>query len=144
MSGRYPKRNGNRSPNSSPRNSYRTSDDKWLAVSASTPPMAKKLFATLDLAYLLEDSRFSSNEARLKHADETDEVIANAIGKLTMKEVMARFDAAEVAGSPIYEVSDFVADPHVKARNVLVEVDDADIGNYHMHAPVPQCITGID
>ena len=51
---------------------------------------------------------------------------------------MERFEAAGVAGAPIYEIPDFVADPHVAARGILLPIHDADIGTYPMHAPVPR------
>lgn len=136
--GRYPKRNGNRSPNSAPRNAYRTRDGKWLALSASTPLMAEKLFRLIGLAHLLEEDRFATNEARVRNGDETDALVAEALCRLTLAEAMNRFEAAGVAGAPIYEIPDFVSDPHVVARGILLPIDDPEIGTYPMHAPVPR------
>ncbi|WP_081159288.1 CaiB/BaiF CoA transferase family protein [Ensifer aridi] len=136
--GRYPKRNGNRSTNSSPRNTYATSDGKWLALSASTPKMAEKLFQLTGLGDLLDDERFATNEARVRNGDETDRIVAEALGKFTLDELMRRFDEAGVAGAPVYEVPDFVMDPHVKARGILAEFDDPELGAYRMHAPLPR------
>jgi crotonobetainyl-CoA:carnitine CoA-transferase CaiB-like acyl-CoA transferase len=136
--GRFPRRNGNRSPNSAPRNSYKTADGKWIALSASTPRMAEKLFGLIGLSHLLADERFATNEARLRNGDETDRVVAEALAGFTLAQLMQRFEAAAVAGAPIYEIPDFVADPHVQARGILVEVDDPELGAYKMHAPVPR------
>lgn len=136
--GRYPKRNGNRSPNSSPRNTYLTSDGKWIALSASTPKMAEKLFRLIGLDDLLEDERFATNEARVRNGDETDRIVADALGKFTLAELMTRFDEAGVAGAPVNEVPDFVKDPHVEARGILSEFNDPDLGSYRMHTPLPR------
>lgn len=136
--GRYPKRNGNRSPNSAPRNSYKSADGKWLALSASTPRMAEKLFELIGLSHLLKDERFATNEARVRNGDETDRVVAEALEKFTLAELMERFDKSAVAGAPIYELPDFVSDLHVKARGILVDVEDPGIGTYKMHAPLPR------
>ncbi|MCZ4093373.1 CaiB/BaiF CoA transferase family protein [Sinorhizobium psoraleae] len=136
--GRYPKRNGNRSPNSSPRNTYPTLDRKWIALSASTPKTAEKLFQLTGLGYLLGDERFATNEARVRNGDETDRIVADALGKFTLDELMRRFEQAGVAGAPVYEISDFVTDPHVKARGILAEFDDPELGTYRMHAPLPR------
>lgn len=133
--GRYPKRNGNRSPNSAPRNSYRTADGKWIALSASTPNMASKLFRLIGLEHLLSDERFATNEARVRNGDETDEVVGNALAKFTLAELMEWFEKSAVAGAPIYEVPDFIADPHVRARGILVDVADPELGSCKMHAP---------
>jgi crotonobetainyl-CoA:carnitine CoA-transferase CaiB-like acyl-CoA transferase len=136
--GRYPKRNGNRSPNSSPRNTYLTADEKWIALSASTPKMAEKLFRLIGLEDLLKDERFATNEARVRNGDETDQIVADALRKFTLDELMRRFDEAGVAGAPVNEVPDFVADPHVEARGILSEFDDPELGSYRMHAPLPR------
>ena len=40
-------RTGSRSTNSAPRNVYRTSDDKWVCLSASTQAMAERLFRAI-------------------------------------------------------------------------------------------------
>lgn len=136
--GRCPKRNGNRSTNSSPRNTYPTLDGKWIALSASTPKTAEKLFQLTGLGDLLDDERFATNEARVRNGDETDRIVADALGKFTLDELMRRFDEAGVAGAPVYEVSDFVTDPHVKARGILAEFEDPELGAYRMHAPLPR------
>lgn len=138
LTGRYPKRNGNRSPNSAPRNSYKTSDDKWIALSASTPLMAQKLFKAIGLSEMLEDERFSTNEARVRNGDETDAIVAKALGKFTLAELMSRFEEAGVAAAPIYEIPQFVEDSHVQERGILVDVDDPELGKYRMHAPLPR------
>jgi crotonobetainyl-CoA:carnitine CoA-transferase CaiB-like acyl-CoA transferase len=136
--GRYPKRNGNRSPNSAPRNSYKTADGKWIALSASTPAMAEKLFKAIGLADALKDDRFATNEARVRNGDVTDAMIAAALSKYTLDELIELFAVSGVAGAPIYEVPDFVADRHVQERGILVAVDDPELGPYPMHAPLPR------
>ncbi|MGI6247733.1 MAG: CaiB/BaiF CoA transferase family protein [Pseudochelatococcus sp.] len=136
--GRYPKRNGNRSPNSSPRNTYLTADEKWIALSASTPKMAEKLFRLIGLDELLRDERFATNEARVRNGDETDRIVADALRKFTLDELMRLFDEAGVAGAPVNEVLDFVKDPHVEARGILTEFDDPELGAYRMHTPLPR------
>jgi len=43
-------RMGSRSKNSSPRGCYRTRDDRWIAVSGSTPKMAARFLESYGLA----------------------------------------------------------------------------------------------
>ncbi len=136
--GRYPTRNGNRSPNSSPRNTYLTADKKWIALSASTPRMAEKLFRLIGLGDLLDDDRFATNEARVRNGDETDRIVALALAKFTLAELMQRFVAAGVAGAPVYDIPDVLADPHVAARGVLTQFSDPELGPWPMHTPLPR------
>lgn len=138
LAGHVAQRNGNRSPNSAPRNTYATKDGQWLALSASTPPMAEKLFKLLGLEALLQDERFATNEARVRHGDLVDRVVADALAKFDLDEAMALFVAHGVAGAPVYDVAQLMSDPHVRARRMVEEVADAEFGTCPMHAPVPR------
>ncbi len=75
-------RSGNRSQYAAPGNVYRTADDKWASIAASTQSIFVRLCAALDLKHLLEDPRFALNPARVKNYLELDEIVGGAIGKL--------------------------------------------------------------
>ena len=138
LAGHVALRNGNRSPNSAPRNTYATKDDKWLALSASTPVMAEKLFKLLGLETLLHDERFATNEARVRHGDQVDRIVADALMKFSLEEAMALFVTHGVAGAPVYDVAQLMSDPHARARRIVEDVTDPEIGTYPMHTPVPR------
>src|SRR5207247_83128 len=80
-------RHGNTSDNASPRGTYRTLDDKWIALSASTPASATAVFGALGLADLLRDPRFATNDARVEFNELVDATIARAIGQRTLDEM---------------------------------------------------------
>ena len=42
------------------------------------------------------------------------------------------------AAAPVYDIDQFMADPHVKARGIVVDVPDKDMGTIPMHAVVPR------
>lgn len=131
-------RQGNRSDNASPRGTYRTRDGKWVAVSASTPASAAALFRGLGLGHLLDDPRFATNDARVKHNDEVERLLAAAIGARTMDEMQRLFETADLTASPVYDVADIARDPHVAARGILLDVPDPELGAVRMVAPTPR------
>ena len=51
---------------------------------------------------------------------------------------MAVFEAAEVTAAPVYDIDQFIADPHVQAREIVVELPDAEMGSVPMHDVVPR------
>jgi crotonobetainyl-CoA:carnitine CoA-transferase CaiB-like acyl-CoA transferase len=51
---------------------------------------------------------------------------------------MAVFGAAEVTATPVYEIDQLVADPHIQQRGVIVEVPDAEAGSVLMHNVIPR------
>ena len=138
LTGKVPPRSGNRASITAPRNIYRTKDDGWVALSASTQDMAQRLFRAIGRADMIDDPRFRTNSDRLDHVDEVDAVIQDFIGQRTLAENLAFFEAAEVTVGPVYDPPGFMADPHVIGRGVLVEMPDADMGSVPMHGVVPR------
>ncbi|MGH7308878.1 MAG: CaiB/BaiF CoA transferase family protein, partial [Candidatus Rokuibacteriota bacterium] len=131
-------RQGNRSDNASPRGTYRTRDGKWVALSASTPASADALFRGLGLAHLLDDPRFASNDARVRHNDLVDAALTSAIGQRTLDEMQHLFETINLTASPVYDMADITKDPHVVARGTLVDLPDPEVGSVRMVAPTPR------
>ena len=125
-------RTGNRSSNNAPRNTYRTSDDKWVAVSTSAQSIAERVLRLVGRPELIEAGWFASGIGRAQHADILDHAVGNWIAQRTRAEVIAAFEAAEAAVAPIYDVADLVADPQYQALGSLVSVPDPDFGSVMM------------
>ena len=131
-------RSGNRSQYAAPGNVYRTADDKWASIAASTQSIFVRLCAALDLKHLLEDPRFALNPARVNNYLELDAIVGGAIGKLTLAELRETFTRHEVGFSPIYDIADVFADPQFTARQAIVRVPDAELGSVRMQGVVPR------
>lgn len=133
LTGTTKKRTGSRSQTAAPRNVYGTRDGKWLAISASTQDMTAKLLRVLGLEHLIDDPRFKTNADRLAHVDELDELIGARIRERTLEENLRLFDEVGVTGAPVYSTDQLVEDPHVKGREIIVELPDKDMGRVPMH-----------
>ncbi|MED5813229.1 CoA transferase [Mycolicibacterium sp. 050232] len=136
--GIVPRRAGNRWDISAPRNTYRTSDGRWLAMSGSSPSLALRVFRAIGRDDLVSDADFSDPQRRLARAAEVDAVVAEWVAAHTLAEAMAVFDAAEVAAAPVYEIADLVADEQLRHREVFVSVADDELGAMTVQAPVPR------
>lgn len=123
--GKVRTRTGSRSANSAPRGCYETSDGGWLAVSGSTPTMAERFLVGYGLAELLEDPRFATNEARVRHATELDAAIGEAIRARTLEKNMAIVRANGLTAYPVQSIPDIEKDPHWQALGLTVDVADA-------------------
>jgi len=51
---------------------------------------------------------------------------------------MAVFAAAEVTAAPVYDIDQFLADPHVTEREIVVDVPDEQTGRLVMHNIIPR------
>jgi|SRR5690625_2544993 len=136
--GLVPGRAGNRWDISAPRNTYRTADGRWLAMSGSSPALALRVFSAIGREDLVDDADFADPQRRLARAREVDEVVADWVASKTLAEAMAVFDAAEVAVAPVYDIADLVADEQLRHREVFVRADDPDLGAMTVQAPVPK------
>ncbi len=136
--GEKPQRLGSRSNTTSPRNVWETKDGRFVAISASIQTMAERLFRAIGRADMIEDPRFRTNTDRVRNIDACEAPIAAFIAARTLAENLAVFGAAEVTAAPVYEIDQFMEDPHVAARAMLVEVPDAEAGSVLMHNVIPR------
>lgn len=136
--GEVPARMGNRWDISAPRNTYRTADGRWIAMSGSAPTVALRVFRAIGRADLADDPDFADAQRRLARAGEVDAVVADWVARHTLDEAMAVFDDAQIAAGPVHTVADLVADEQMLAREVFRRVPDDEIGSLLVQAPVPR------
>ncbi|MBR0665969.1 CoA transferase [Roseomonas hellenica] len=134
LTGKVKPRTGSRSTGAAPRNVYRTKDDRWVCLSASTQGMAMRVLQSIGRADLCDDPRFQTNEQRVAHGVELDAIIGEFIGQRTQAENVAFFEKAEVTIGPVYDITGFMQDPHVHARGLVADYPDEDMGSFPMHA----------
>ena len=138
LTGKTKPRTGSRSTNSAPRNAYRCKDGKYVGLSGSTQGMAERILRVVGHPEMIEDPRFKTNADRLKNVEILDAVIGEFIGRYTQNEVVALMDKAQVTVGPIYDAAQIMQDPHVQARGILADYDDAQMGSFPMHPVVPR------
>ena len=138
QAGRLNKRNGNRSDRTAPRNTYETSDGRWVAISGSAESIAKRILRIVGGNDLAEDPRFNTMSDRLEHADELDEIIADWMAEHTREEIVAEFEENEAAIGPVYNMEDIFEDPHFDARDSIATVEDDEKGEVNMRGVFPK------
>lgn len=125
-------RTGNRSDNNAPRNTYRTKDGKWVAISTSANSVAERVMRLVAHPEVIDEPWFVTGKGRAEHGDLLDGQVAEWIGQRTRDEVLDAFVAAEAAAAPVYDVADLMDDPHVRARETITTVEDPDLGPVRM------------
>jgi crotonobetainyl-CoA:carnitine CoA-transferase CaiB-like acyl-CoA transferase len=136
--GAVPGRHGNRFPTMAPRNTYRTGDGGWVAITAGTDELAYRALAVIGSPDLRNDPRFRDNRARVAHADQLDGLLGDWIGTRGTADVVAAFNAAGVSMASVDDVGDVLRNPHFRARGSLVEAPDGDGGTMTLAAPSPR------
>ena len=97
-----------------------SSDLVWIAISASAESVAVRVLELLGVA---ADPRFATFNDRAEHREELDGLVRDWCAARSADDVLAAFAAAEAAAARVYSMADVVADPHLRERGALVEVD---------------------
>ncbi|MFI1729585.1 CaiB/BaiF CoA transferase family protein [Streptomyces acidicola] len=125
-------RTGNRTQNNAPRNTYRTADDRWVAISTSAQSVAERVMRLVGRPELATEPWFATGTGRARHADVLDEAVGTWIARHTREEVTEAFEKAEAAVAPIQDVRDVMRDPQYEALDTITTVDDPELGPLRM------------
>lgn len=121
-----------------PGDQFQTRDGKWVIILALSPPIWERLARTMEQPELVADARFGDQESRLEHKDELHAIIRQWVASLDAEDLYRRLEAGRVPFGPVYSIADIFADPHYKARQDIVTVDDPQIGPTAMPAAYPR------
>ncbi|WP_225891131.1 CaiB/BaiF CoA transferase family protein [Streptomyces dioscori] len=125
-------RTGNRSQNNAPRNTYRTADGTWVAVSTSAQSVAERVMRLVGRPELITEPWFATGADRARHNDVLDEAVGSWIARHTRADVIDAFEKAEAAVAPVQDVRDVMEDPQYTALDSITTVDDPELGPLRM------------
>jgi crotonobetainyl-CoA:carnitine CoA-transferase CaiB-like acyl-CoA transferase len=114
-------------------NIFATKDGQWLTIVGTSGATYRRIFDAIGRADLLDGDRLASSASRLQHSNEVDGIVADWCLSLPLAEIQDILTRHEVPHSKVYSIEDVVADPHVQARNALIQLPDPDLG--HLDAP---------
>jgi CoA:oxalate CoA-transferase len=129
--GEIPGRLGSRHPSIAPFAAFATADGH-VAIAAGNDDLFARVARVLDREDLIADPRFTTNPNRVIHVDALTAEMERALATRDSKDWLARLEEAGVPCGPLNNVADVMADPQVLARNMIVTVDDPDIGEVRM------------
>jgi crotonobetainyl-CoA:carnitine CoA-transferase CaiB-like acyl-CoA transferase len=109
-----------------PSQTFRTRDG-WLVIMCMKEKFWTRLVERLELPALGEDPRFRTFADRLAHRDALVPVLRAEFARRTTAEWIARL-RGHVPVAPVYEVDEALADPHVRAREMVVDVEHPRFG----------------
>ncbi|MFI6478456.1 CaiB/BaiF CoA transferase family protein [Nonomuraea sp. NPDC050663] len=130
--GVVPQRTGNRSSSNAPRNTYRTRDGRWVAISTSAQSIAERVMRLVGREDLVTEPWFATGAGRVAHVEELDAAVGSWIGERDAAEVIARFEEADAAVAMIYNVKDIADDKQYEALNTFIELPDEELGSVTM------------
>lgn len=126
--GEIPTATGTRHRRSAPYQAYRTRDG-YATVGAGNEKLWRNFCKqVVEKPEWLTDPRYANPADRLANADLLERDIEAVFASNTSAYWVERMEAAEVPGGPVYGFEQALADPHVAARKMVVEIDHPKIG----------------
>lgn len=111
---------GNQSPYAS-QNAYQTRDG-WMFL-ATIQAIWKRFCRLIERDDLVTDPRFETDALRFENRAELDQIIQAWMGDKTSEEVSRLLEKARVPHGPVNDGPKVAADPHFRAREMIVELD---------------------
>jgi crotonobetainyl-CoA:carnitine CoA-transferase CaiB-like acyl-CoA transferase len=129
LTGKLPKRDGNRHPFVAPYDCYRAKDGD-VVIGVGNSALFRTLMTAIGKDELGRDPRYKSPPARLERHDEVNRIIADWAKDHTVEEILEVLgpDGANVPCAPVMTVDRLVKDPHLLARHMIVELPHQKLG----------------
>jgi crotonobetainyl-CoA:carnitine CoA-transferase CaiB-like acyl-CoA transferase len=127
LTGTAPTRDGNANLGSAPFNCF-LAKDGYVTIACANNNLFKKLCTVMDRMDLLENPLYLENSLRKKNEKLLNKEVEAWTLTHTVKEVVAICDEAAIPSGPILSIDELVEDPHLKARDMLVEIDNPILG----------------
>jgi formyl-CoA transferase len=117
---------GSALPGIAPSNAYLCGDGGYALIAGNGDSIFKRLMTVMGRADLAADPALADNAGRVARVEEIDSAIGQWTAGLTVDQVLAALEGADVPAGKIYTVADIAADPHYAARGMLqtVQMDD--------------------
>lgn len=119
VSGRAPKRLGNRHPNIAPYQTYPVVDGH-IVIAVGNDEQFQRFVLEIGRSDLAEDVRFRYNRDRVAHVDALEAEILPALAGDTVAGWSQRFARCQVPAGPVATVPDALEHPHTAARGMVV------------------------
>ena len=129
---------GNDFPDAAPRSLYKTADDRWLGLSATSQSTFESLVQAMGMPDLIGKPEFKDNAARLENREALNDELQGWLGQRDLQETMDELVPAGAVVGPVYDAAQIMADPHYQARGDIIDIDDPELGKTKMLGIVPK------
>ncbi|HEY8049045.1 MAG TPA: CoA transferase [Ramlibacter sp.] len=136
--GKVGMRAGPRLPNSAPNTLFPTRDATHIHIAALADAVFRRLANAMGRPELGTDPRFATQATRNENEAEIERIITQWTLSQDAAGLKAKLDAAEVPATTIFTIADIFEDPHFKARGMLVQAPDDDLGQVTLAGIVPK------
>lgn len=110
-----------------PYQALRTADG-YINIGAASQPTWEQFCRAIGQDALIDDPRYREPNDRKARETELAELLESILSEHTTDYWMAQLDDAGVVAGPIYDMAQVYADEQAQAREMLITLDDAELG----------------
>jgi crotonobetainyl-CoA:carnitine CoA-transferase CaiB-like acyl-CoA transferase len=129
--GELPSPLGSTHRRNAPHGAFRVQDG-YIAIAADSAHFWKRFCEILGLESLLHDPQFKTNADRVAHKHRLQEIIEGVTTTQPGRYWLEKLDAADIPCGAVNTYAEVFQDPHVLARDMLVEVEHPVAGTVKM------------
>nr|WP_294548435.1 CaiB/BaiF CoA-transferase family protein [uncultured Rhodopila sp.] len=119
--GENPVRLGNQHPNIAPYQVFPTADGH-MVLSIGNAPTFRRFCEAFELTHLLDDPRFVTNAARVGNRQVVTDTLTPVMRQHPTHWWIERLESLKIGCGPINKLAEVFADPHVLAREMVLEM----------------------
>jgi crotonobetainyl-CoA:carnitine CoA-transferase CaiB-like acyl-CoA transferase len=117
---------------------HRTKDRQYVVTSAATQSVAQRLLSMVGGEELRNDPRYVTPASRQLHMTDLYSIIDKWMEARTLSEILQVANEHDVVVGPVYDAQDVLLDPHMKARENILEFEDLDNKKIRMPNILPK------
>ena len=125
--GEAPVAMGSAHPLNAPYQAFETSDG-WITIGAANQNTWEGLLRALEAPEITNDARFEKNAGRMAYLAELEAALMPVLKQRTSADWLARLEAEGVPAGPVQDINQMLDDPHVLAREMVVDTEHASLG----------------
>lgn len=112
---------GSSLPGIAPSNAYLCGDGKYVLIAGNGDSIFKRLMGVIGRPDLADDPALADNVGRVRQVQMIDGAISEWTGQHDQDTVLAALHEGRIPAGKIYDVADIAADPHYRARGMIVD-----------------------
>jgi crotonobetainyl-CoA:carnitine CoA-transferase CaiB-like acyl-CoA transferase len=120
IGGQNPTRIGSRHASVAPYDVFEAKDG-YVIIACANEATWQRLCQAMGKDELIRDERFLVNDSRTANIKDLSDIIHNWTHSLTLEAILSLLQQYSVPGAPILTIADLADNPHLKARNMLIE-----------------------
>lgn len=118
---------GSGHPLSAPYQAFETADG-WINIGAANQANWLRMVDIIEMPELNDDPRFSNNAVRMRNLPALVELLTARFKTHSTDEWLTVLEQAGVPAGPVLSIGEMLNDPHVLARDMVVEVEHQTVG----------------